>query len=341
MSGQAQSSIQPVIVTFAATWFNKHFGADFSEKSWSDPVSRTERGRDIERSLFDKFSDVGIGSKAPQPVPMIEAYGNYFSPALFGCEIKYNSNQAPANIPLGHTIEEMRELTVPDFDTNPVIRRALDDARILKKHYGMCYGSINTGSPLNVAVNIYGEEFLMACAAEPETAQHVLRVIAETEFKLYYELSRIIDPEHYPPADITMGYGNCPAIMFSPRTYREVILPVDKWFRNKVTSFPLHHCGVFDDYIDIYKELDPCALDIGGGSNYKAVREAFPDIPFSCIVNAPDVEGKTQGEIDQHIGHIAEDAGPADKISVLWVAEVSQTTSDETVRAIRTAHERI
>lgn len=339
---EQQSKINPVFVSFSPTWFHRYLGVDYSEDTWADPVGRTERGRETERALYDRFSDVGIGSKDPQPCPMIEAYGNYFSPALFGCEIKYNPDQAPANLPLGDSIEEMRSLRVPDFDTNPAIRRAMADVEVLKRHYGFCYGGINMGSPLNVAVNVYGEEFILACVLEPETAQHVLRVIGETQFKLYRDVCAVIDPEHYPLTDeISLGYGNCPAIMFSPKVYRDVILPCDKWFRSQVVSFPLHHCGVFDDYIDIYKELDPCALDIGGGSDYRAIREAFPDIPFSLIVNAPDVEGRTQSQIDNLVGSMSEAAAPYDKITFLWVAELSQETSDDTVRSLRTAHERI
>ena len=181
----------------------------------------------------------------------------------------------------------------------------------------------------------------MACALEPETAQHVLRVTAETSFKLYREVCASIAPADFPLTDIPWGYGNCPAVMFSPRTYREVILSVDLWVRGQVASFGLHHCGVFDDYIDVYKELRPDSLDIGGGSNYKLVRQAFPNTPFSLIVNAPDVEGKSVSEIDTLVGGMVEGAAPVERVSFLWTGEVSENTEDDTVRALRTSTERV
>jgi len=235
----------------------------------------------------------------------------------------------------------MRRLEVPDFETNPVMRRAFAEAEVLKKRYGFCSGSICLGSPLNVAVNVFGEQFAMACALDTEAAQHVLRVIAQTEFRIYREFSAMVAPNDFPLMDIPFGYGNCPAVMFSPTMYREVILPVDKWVRSQVGSFALHHCGVFDDYIEVYKELNPSSLDIGGGSDYRAIRQAFPHIPFSLIVNAPDVEGRTASETDDHIGSMVENASPVEHISLLWVAEVSAEIEDETVRAIRTSNERI
>lgn len=335
-------NIQPVIVTFSPTWFNRNYGMDFSESTWDNPIERVERGREMARLQYDRFSDVGLGCAEPGPAPVFsDAYGNYFMPALFGCPVSYHEDQAPASQALEATIEDLRELEVPDFDTNPVMRRALSEAKTLKDRYGFCHGGINTGSPINVAVNVFGQEFLMACAAEPETAQHVMMVIAETEFRLYREISAVIAPSEFPLDDMVFGYGNCPAIMFSPRLYREVILPVDKWVRSKVASFHLHHCGVFDGYIDIYKELTPASLDIGGGSDYKAIRDAFPETPFSMIVNAPDVEGRTTSEVDNLIGSMVEGAAPAERITHLWVGEAGDVIEDETVRALRTAHERI
>lgn len=336
-----QPKLGPVNVTFSPAWFKRYAGLDYSEAVWADPISRTERGREAERCLYDRFADIGIGSNDPQPAPSVEAYGNYFMPALFGCEMLFPPDQAPGFRALNGDFEDMRRLREPDFDTNPVIRKALSDAETLKKHYGACGGGICMGSPLNIAVNIYGETFVMACALEPETAQHVLRVVAETSFKLHREVCARIAPNDFPLTDIPWGYGNCPAVMFSPKTYREVILPVDLWVRGQVASFGLHHCGVFDDYIEVYKELRPDCLDIGGGSNYRAIRKAYPNIPFSLIVNAPDVEGKSVSEIDDLVGGMVEGAAPVEQVSVLWTGEVSENIEDDTVRALRTSTERV
>lgn len=334
-------AINPVAVTFAPTWFSKQYGMDFGEGFWTDPVERTEGFREQQRLLFERFADVNLGSADPGAGPNIsQRYGNYFMPALFGCEIVYPKDQAPANLPLPDgSLEAMAGLEVPDFETNPVIQTGLWEARVLAEKYGACAGGINTGSPLNVAVNIYAEDFLMACATDPEVAQHVLRVIAETEFRLYREVSALIQPEGFPLDRMVFGYGNCPAVMLSPRVYREVVLPVDLWVREQVGDFYLHHCGVFDAYIDVYKPLNPTALDIGGGSDYRAIRQSYKETPFSLIVNAELVEQKRPREVGDFIGEMVEGASPAECISLLWTSELSAEVPDETVKAIATAHE--
>ena len=58
-------------------------------------------------------------------------------------------------------------------------------------------------------------------------------------------------------------------------------------------------------------------------------------------VNAPDIEGRSNSELDDHVGAMVEGASPTQKISFLWVAEVSADIDDETVRALRTSNERI
>jgi hypothetical protein len=331
-----------VAVSFSPTWFRCHYGIDYSECTWGDPIGRVERNREQARLLHERFGDVGLGSSDPPPQPsMSDAYGNYFMPALFGCPIVYPPDQAPANLPLSASFDDMAALQVPDLATSPVVRRAMAEARALQDRYGCCSGAINTGSPINVAVNLYGEQFLLASALAPAIARHVLYVIAETEFRLYRELSSVVDPASFPLPEISFGYGNCPAVMFSPRIYREVVLPVDRWVRRQVAQLHLHHCGVFDDYIELYRQLDPASLDIGGGSDYRRIRAAFPDTPFSLIVNAPDVEGHTVSQIDGLVGSMVEGAAPVARISHLWCAEVSERTADDTVRALRTAHQRL
>ena len=74
--------VAPVAVSFSPTWFHRHYGVDYSEPTWQDPVVRVERSRELARLTFERFGDVGLGSEDPPPQPvMSDAYGNYFMPA--------------------------------------------------------------------------------------------------------------------------------------------------------------------------------------------------------------------------------------------------------------------
>jgi len=308
----------------------------------TDPVKRTETMRECTRVMFERFGDVGIGSSDPQPAPMAaSSYGDRFMSALFGCQIRYFKDQPPAALAKQVDPEEMLSLEIPDLENNEAVNKMLSDARRLRSVYGFAYGYINTGSPLNVAVSLYGEDFLIACADAPEAARHVLRVIGETIFRLDKEICAVVEPGAFPRTPRVSEYGNCPAIMFSPSMYREVILPVDKWYRSQVREFHLHHCGVFDGFTDIYRELSPTTIDIGGGSDYRLLREAFPDTPCSLLINTGDVEPLSPEEIDLFVGNMVEGAAPASLITRITCPELRAGVPDETVRALATVHERL
>lgn len=171
---------------------------------------------------------------------------------------------------------------------------------------------------------------------ESEIAQHILKVMAKTFIRLLHEFSDVITP----PANIShrgSGLGNCPAIMFSTEIYRNVILPVDLWYRAHFDDFAIHHCGVFDRYAELYTTLTPNSLDVGGGSDYKLLRKYFPDAICSYIVNPELYEGKSREEIDALVKGIVTDGGPTDKISVLWTYGVSRHATNDNVMDLYTS----
>lgn len=339
---EKQSAISPLVVSLSFKWYNRHAGLTFGRDIFTDPIKRTDTLRECARIAFEHFGDVGLGQHNPQPSPIAShSYGDRFMSALFGCEVVYFNDQAPCVVAKEADFDEMAGLQVPDLGNNEVVQKMLSDAELLRRHYGCVSGSINTGSPANVAVSLYGQDFLIACALEPEIAQHVLHVIGETIYKLDREVCAVAEPESFPQSPVSMGYGNCPAIMFSPSMYRDVLLPVDKWFRSQVRDFHLHHCGVFDKYIDLYKELDPATIDVGGGSDYRALRKAFPNTPCSFLINTGDVEGLSAREIDAFVADMVERASPRELITRIACVDLSESVPDDTVRALATVHERI
>ena len=335
------TKIRPITIHFNEKWNNARLGFDFSRPAWAHPARRTEQQRKVRRSVYERFGDVGLGEAEPRPAPNVMAYGHRFFGALFGCEIVYPPDQAPCALPIRGDYALLRAFDVPDFNDSAVMERAWHEADLLKREYGFCSGEIVAGSPLNNAVTVFGELFLAAVAEEPETAQHVLRVIMETQFKLYAEFQHVLEPDAYPLDEIIEGYGNCPAIMVSPAMYREVILPVDKEYRRRCKILHLHHCGIFDRYAEMYKELEPDTVEVGAGSDYALMREAFPDRPTSLIIDPAHIEGRDRAAIDRHVSHMVESAAPYDLITSLWTADFSPDMTDENIRDLATAHERI
>ena len=329
---------QHVQFSLSEDWYNDRFGVEFTGGFWADPVRRTEAYRELSYQTAACFPDTGLGSLEPEPAPSAtDQYGHRFIPKLFGCEIAYTANQAPACVAMRRDFDDLAELDMPDLNKSDVIKKALDDAKRLKAKYGFVHSGINTGSPLNAAISTFGEDFIASCICEPDVAQHVLMVFAKTFVRLFYEFEDVINPPKRISRE-SFGIGNCPAILFSIDVYREVILPVDLWLRRQFhKSFGIHHCGVFDRFAELYTELRPDSLDVGGGSDYRLLRRHFPNVVCSYIVNPEHYEGKTPAEIDELVRGIVIDGGPAEYISQLHTYGVGRNATDENIATLRTS----
>jgi hypothetical protein len=327
-------------ISLSEDWYNDRLGVSFEEDFWIDPIRRTENYMQLAYETAKKYPDLGLGRLDPKPNPSAsDQYSHRFMAKLFGCEVKYLPNQAPSAISLDLEVEELAEYPMPDLHKNEVLKKAISDADILKRKYGWVSGFINTGSPLNVAITVFGESFLASCACEPEIAQHILMMIAKTEIRLIYEYSQYIQ-ENYCISPLGLGYGNCPAIMLSPELYRKVVLPVDLWYRQQGKYFSLHHCGIFDNYAELYTVLRPDDLDVGGGSDYKKLRRIYPKTMCSYIINPEYFEGVSRESIDDTIRGVVTDGGPVEYISSLRSYGISKNATDQNLIDFRTSAKR-
>ncbi len=330
-------------ITFSPAWWRHHYGIDFSEPLWKDVVYSTESACERSRLLFERFGDLGLGEAEPQPQPQAAyTYGDRFMAAFWGCPIRYLPDQPPAAIPLENPRQHMEGIFVPEIASSAVVAKAFSDAARLKDAFGAVTAGINFGAPLNNAVSIYGEEILAACVGDPELATWVLRQMAEAIMLVFDQVSSVIDETPGNPREGYFSLGNCPVCMLRPKTYAQVVLPVDLWMREQFKGrFLLHHCGIFHPYVEVYKPLKPTELDIGWGTDLKLARAAFPDLPMSTYIDVSALRGITREGVDAIIGKIVRDAGPRELLTAIAVAEIGPDVPDETVRDLMTASERL
>ena len=334
--------IDPIFVVLSQHWYHHRYGIDFSEHTWTDPDKRVKMYADMNRASYKSY---GFGSPDPAPAYSIDAYGHRITSAVMGCQIEYFPDQAPGVIAMQTTPEELLALKRVELKDNPVIKKAFEDAAYYERRHGKgCVGGwFILASPLNGCVSTWCEDFIAAAYTNPEAAQNAMRIFLQTTRDMYTEMSHVIDPEHFPLPMPTSGdgLGNCPALMFSPELYKRVFLPIDMEMRRRVDSFNIHHCGVIDKYLEVYSELNPNSLDVGGNSDYKLLRRVMPNVTVSLMINGPIVENMTPDDVDGFIYDMIRDAGPLENISYIYVTDVSAGVRDDVIKRILTAHERI
>ena len=330
--------------SFAPAWWYHHYGMEFSESYWQDPIARTERNCDQRRLLFERFGDIGLGEHDPKPQPVAgEAYGHRFMSAFWGCEVEYIVDQFPSAIVLPDAFQRMENLAVPHPPDSAAVRQLYSEARLLRERYGHCQATINFGGPLNNAVSVFGAEVLALCKAQPELAQQVLQKMGEAVLAVY---DQVVCPLNSIPTSKAYNeefwIGNCPVFMVSPQTYREVVLPADLWLRGHFRGrFGLHHCGIFEPYAAVYRPLRPGIIDVGPGTDLRLTRAAYPDTPIMTYLEVEALIGISRDRLDEMIGKMLTDAAPPRLFHTIAVAEAGPEVSDETVRHLMTVNERI
>lgn len=317
--------------TFSEAWFHSRYGMTFGERYCSDPISRTEQDREARRVLFERFGQAGLGEKDPKPRPHLEVCGHRFLPALFGCEIVFQDDQAPAcrHIPLT-SAEDIAAIPRPDLQANRWAAEFRRQGEALLRRYGSTDAAINFGGPLNGAMNILGHEALVYLGESPETMRSFLSLIADVCVEAYDTLTRAFDPAAPPGRE--MFIGNCPVLMISPATYSESVLPADFRFRGQVEKFGLHHCGPMNRYLAAYQPLKPVEfVEVGWGSDVGAVHKAFPDSLLDLMINIYDLQKMPKAEMRGVVGNLVRAAGSLAGLRDVWVADIGPEVPDEAV----------
>ena len=108
----------PLGVGFYPDWWNKHYGISYDRNYYFDPETRIAARLEMDRRLYERFGDVGLGDPDPKPKPFI-TFGMVMLPAVFGCEIVFKKDALPWAMPLNLSERQDHETGGPGPDKLP------------------------------------------------------------------------------------------------------------------------------------------------------------------------------------------------------------------------------
>lgn len=167
-------------------------------------------------------------------VSLFNLWGTHYMDRLFGAEVSWRYGQFWSE-PVAHGVSAIEP---PDLPSSPLVRESLDLARRIKERTKgrFLIAMPDVGCPLNIAVNLFGERFLLAVAEDPKAAGRALAVIAEATRRLHEAFVAEVDQEvlrcHnafwvYVPSDIA-GLSLCASQLLSPAQYASLVLKADE-----------------------------------------------------------------------------------------------------------------
>ena len=192
-----------------------------------------------------------------------DPHGVHFIDDLFGAEVFQLDGGGwqvrPLTTPVGR-------LETPDLESRPSWRAATGFARAFVERdvAGVILGLPTIASPLNIAVNLYGQRILEAMLLEPEAAKHDLQVINDLLCAIHRWYRQAVPPEQLQcvvptgrcqPPEFGQLCG-CTTQLLSEEQYAEFIAPLDDALLSVYPSGGMIHlCGGHTQHIPIWREM--------------------------------------------------------------------------------------
>lgn len=190
----------------------------------------------------------------------------HFASAVMGCPVHQGETGPVWWTPLPKLGQHMQDFCAPDLDENPLFQEMVGVLRFVAQ---ATEGRIPielpyVSEPLVAAVDMFGEQFLEAVAAEPELAEHVLDQITTTILDMRRRFFQAAPDapllahgftSRMMPRGCTLLYG-CTTHLVSGETYRKHIEERDRQlFRCHADGGCVHLCGQHTQHLDTWRAM--------------------------------------------------------------------------------------
>ncbi len=342
MNQRAEQPILPVDVVFHPSWWNAHAGIVFDEDFFYHPKKRVESERRMEQTLYDRFGKYGLGADHGRDLPVVGPVHNaagYLLSEMLGCEIRYHADSAPDVLP---ACRERLECDADAAFRSPAFRRYQTLFEALKTRYGSVCGDVNWSGVLNLALDVRGQELFLDMLDEPDAVgkgfQQLAQLLERFAAGMQVEtgtssvsVNRLVRHFIRP----VFLHSECSNTMISAEDYERFILPIDAGWSERHRSFGIHHCGrdahrFAASYAKV-PHLD--FLDVGWGSDVRAVRAHLPDTFLNLRLDPAQIAAWTPEEIAFTVKRLVEESGNPALTGVCCI-NMDQRVSDAQITAV-------
>lgn len=189
-------------------------------------------------------------------------HGVHFVDRLFGADVFPLDDNWQVRLldqPVGR-------LSPPDLVNDPTwqLAKRLAHAFVAADVPLPLFGLPTLSSALNIGLNLYGQELLVAMHADPETARRDLQTINDLLCGLHRWYLKTLPPDQLQPVVAAFrtqppGFGQlcgCSTQLLSPEMYRNFIAPLDDQL---LSVYPhggmIHLCGAHTQHLPVWRQM--------------------------------------------------------------------------------------
>jgi hypothetical protein len=336
------ATLLPVEIVLAPDWWHAHTGLCFDEDFFFHPLRRVEAERKMERVLYDRWGDYGLGKDRDRDLPLVGAThlaAGFLLSEMLGCRVEYRKDRPPTVHPA-----EFEQLTIDEdaaFRSDAFCRfERLTEA--LKIHHGYVVGDANWGGVLNLGMDLHGQMLLMDMIEQPEQVQEFFQQIS----RFIERFVNLVEGQtgsssisvnrnviHFP--EPIFLHSECSHTMISVSHYEQFLLPIDQAWSQRHRPFGIHYCGMDPHrFAASYAKIPNLDfLDVGWGGDLKKLRAALPHTFLNIRLNPVTITQQTPAEISETVRRLVADVGGPALAGVCCI-NIDKNVTDEQIAAI-------
>lgn len=333
--------ILPTEIILSPEWWNTNEGITFDRDFFYHPLKRIEVEQQMEKILYERWGNFGLGQDKNQARPEIGAVhlaAGFLLSEMMGCQVNYSEAHPPQVCP---AYQELRDITADDVFKSSVFQQVIDLTDKLKKKYGYITGDINWGGVLNIAMDLRGENIFLDMMMSPDEVENYFAGITSviekfTSFLLTetgstsISVNRSVRHIQQP----VFLHSECSHTMISVEDYEKFLLSIDlEW--SKKRPFGIHYCGT-----DPHRMASSFAkiphldyLDLGWGGDVKLLREFLPDTFFNIRLSPVEIARQSHNEIYETITRLVHESGDPNLTGVCCI-NMDDSVTDNQINTI-------
>jgi hypothetical protein len=332
----------PVEIVFHPSWWNRHAGITFDEDFFYHPSRRVEAERRMERILYERFGDLGLGEDRDRDCPAIGAVHNaagFLLSEMLGCRVDYKEDAPPLVVPANRAD---LEVDVEGAFTSVAFRRLLGLIDALKARYGYVTGDVNWAGILNLALDLRGQAVFLDMADRPdevrvffsriaEVIERFTTVIARETGTTSISVNRMVRHIQGP----VFLHSECALTMIAAAHYEKFVLAIDRAWSERHRPFGVHYCGAdphrYAEALAKIPHLD--FLDVGSGGDLGALRRRLPGTFLNIRLSPVELVEQSVGEIRRAvIDRVIDSDNP--HLTGVCCINMDDRVTDDKIRAI-------
>lgn len=327
-------------IGFTPAWYREALDIDFGERWHTDVAYRRESVIAMRAELRRRFPGTAIGGidRPDEPLDLLTGvFGGTSVAAIFGLPIVYAADNWPNVAHQYVSQEQMRDLEIPDLDTNPFFQALMTQVEQIIQLEGCCQGFVNWQGVLNIAQRLRGQELFIDLFEAPRICHAFFDKITTL---IIEATQRLRERQRASGVDYRFAtVSNCLVNMVSPAQYAEFLLPCDRRIAAAFDGIGVHNCAwTADPYLEHYASLPNLGyIDMGIDSDLTRARELMLDTRRAIMVTPMDLANKNEGQLRADFERIARDVAPCDIV----LADIEAGTPDARVRFVVDLCERL